>query len=86
MEPSQERGEADVVFIAREADFVVQVWATGAGAEGFDLGWVELEGLDDVCADGGRGGCGEAYYGDGGEGLTEVGEVGVGFAEVVAPF
>ena len=47
-EPGKERGEAGIVLIACETDFVVQVWAAGAGTEGFDRRWVQTEGLDDV--------------------------------------
>lgn len=86
LQPGEEVGEAGIVLVREEADFVVQVGAGGGGGEDLEAGGVEAEAGDDVVADGEGGGCGEADEGHGGEGGAEVGEMGVGGAEVVAPF
>lgn len=86
LQPRDEGGEAAVVLVGGEADFVVQVGPGGGGCESFEGEWVEGEGGDDVGADAGGGGRGEADYRGGGVGGAEVGELDVGGAEVVAPF
>ena len=86
LEPGEEGEEAGVAIVGGEADFVVEVWAGGGCGEGFHGSGVKAECGDDVGADGGGGGCGEADDGDGAVGGAEVGEVRVGGAEVVAPF
>ena len=47
---------------------------------------MEAKGVDDIVADTGGCGCGEADDGRGGVGGTEVGEVEVSGTEVVTPF
>ena len=85
MEPGKKRLEASIIRVAGEEDFVVQVWAGGSCAKGLQLRRVKAKGFDDVFAHC-RGGCGgKTYDGDGREGVSEVGEVGVGWAEVMAP-
>ena len=84
-EPGEEGGEAVVVLVGGEADFVVEIWAGGGCYEGFETRRVEAKGGDDVVTDREGGGCGEADYGDRRERGAEVGEMGVGGAEIVAP-
>lgn len=86
LQPADEGGEAAIVLVGGEADFVVEVWPGGGGCEGFQGQRVQGEGGDDVGSDAGGGGRGETDYGGCGVGGAEVGEMDVGGAEVVAPF
>ena len=86
LQPGDEGGEAAVIAVGGEADFVVQVGARGGGREGTEGFSVKTEDGDDVVTDGRGRGRGEADDGRGGVGGAEVGEVQVGGAEVVAPF
>ena len=86
LQPGDEGGEARVVAVGGEADFVVEIGPGGGGGEGAERFLVQREGVDDVVADARCCGRGEADDGRGGVGGAEVGEVEVGGAEVVTPF
>lgn len=70
------------------ADFVVDVGAGGGGVEDLEMGRVEPEQVDDVCADARRGCCCEGADRDRGvlQRPLEPREFFVGGAEIVAPF
>lgn len=53
-----------VGVVLEVADFVVDIRAGGGGVEDLEMGWVEIEEGDDVCADARRGCCCEGADGD----------------------